>query len=69
MPLQIGDRVRCDCSGSWVDGLVGRILKLNVVSSDNIHGHLLQMESGVTVVPEVELTKVIEAEHAAPDRR
>lgn len=48
--MKVGDKVKCHVQGSWVDGLVGTILALNVTSSDEIHGHQLQMHCGVTVV-------------------
>lgn len=49
-PWRVGDRVRCDWPGSWVDGKVGTITALNVVSSDNIRGHQLKMADGVTII-------------------
>lgn len=56
--MNAGDRVRCHLPGSWVDGREGTILRMNTVSSDNIYGHLLQMDGGITVVPERELELV-----------
>jgi len=55
--MEVGDRVICHLPGSWVDGRTMTILRLNVVSCDNIYGHLLQAECGVTVVPPHCLTK------------
>lgn len=47
----IGQSVKCHEPGSWVDGKVGVIKRLNTKSSDGIFGHLLQMDCGVTVLP------------------
>lgn len=58
--IKVGDRVKCKEPGSWVDGREGVVLRLNVTSSDNIEGHLLQMAEGVTVVPPCCLTVVSE---------
>jgi len=63
--MKVGDRVRCHVPGSWLDNRVGHILKLNVVSSDEIEGHHLQIldEDGikpeaVSVVPPFELERL-----------
>ncbi len=53
----IGERVRMTNPGSWVDGRVGTIEALNVVSSDQIHGHQIKVKGvGITVVPEFQLS-------------
>jgi hypothetical protein len=63
--MLVGDRVRCHVPGSWLDNRVGRILKLNTVSSDEIEGHELQIFSedesrpeALSVVPEFQLELV-----------
>lgn len=49
--FQVGDIVRCNSPGSWTHGRVMTVTKLNVTSSDEIHGHRLQAPEGVTVLP------------------
>lgn len=63
--LLVGDRVRVHSSGSWTDGKVMTVLRLNTVSPDGIYGHLLQagplegLPNGAqTVVGEHELERV-----------
>lgn len=54
--MNIGDTVVMHESGSWVDGKTGVIEALDVVSSDEIKGHLIRVAGvGVTVVPEEQL--------------
>ena len=48
--IEVGSSVLCHLPGSWVDGKIGTVLKLNVVSSYEIRGHLLQMDNGTTIV-------------------
>lgn len=56
MMLVIGDRVLCNCPGSWVDGKTGTVTAVDVLSPDGIRGCQLCMDGGeVTVVPPSEL--------------
>ena len=56
--MNIGDTVVCHVPGSWVDGKTATILKLDIISSEEIEGHQLQVgHEGVTVVPEFQLQK------------
>ena len=57
--LTLGDRVLCQCAGSWVDRKVGTITALDVTSTDGIHGHAIQIDGhGWTVVDPAELRLV-----------
>jgi hypothetical protein len=58
MEFKIGDKVRCSAPGSWAHNKVGKILRLDVISSDNTQGHMLQMDRCVTVMEPEYLTKV-----------
>lgn len=51
MMFNIGDRVKSNLIGSWTFDKIGIITELNVISSDNIHGHLIKFEGvGVSVI-------------------
>lgn len=56
--FQVGSTVRCSGLGSWIDGKTGTVIRLDETSSDGIFGCLLQMEDGVTIVPEDQLELV-----------
>lgn len=49
-PFKVGDRVKCSLPGSWTDGKIGIVIRLNVTSSDGVHGHQLQMANSITVI-------------------
>ena len=55
--FHVGDMVMCHEPGSWVDGKTGTIISLDAKASDGICGLLIQMDSGVTVLPSCNLTK------------
>jgi hypothetical protein len=58
--IRVGDLVRCNVPGSFVHGLCLEVLRLDVISSDGINGHLLRLSDrkGVTVVEPEALTVV-----------
>jgi hypothetical protein len=58
--VAVGDRIRCDLPGSWVDGRVMIVTALGVRSSDDIEGHALRDEglAGFTVLGPDRLTLV-----------
>lgn len=59
VPFAVGDLVVCRSPGSWVDGLRGRVQKLNVTSSDEITGHQVQIPGrGVVVLDPAEMERV-----------
>ena len=58
--FQVGDIVVCDCPGSWTHGKTGTIVRLNVVSSDEIRGHQLQMDGCQTIVQPENLRRAAE---------
>jgi len=59
MSFSIGDTVTCECPGSWVHGRAGIIEALDIVSPDEIAGHLLKIPGiGMTVVEPECLRKV-----------
>lgn len=57
--FRVGDRVRCHSPGSWVDGKEGTVAALDVLSSDDIRGHQIQMPNGYTVVEPSCLARIV----------
>lgn len=50
--LEVGDEVRCEWKGSWIDRKSGIVMKLGVHTDELPDGgHLLQMHDCVTVAP------------------
>lgn len=65
-----GDKVTMRVPGSWIDGRAGTILALNVTSSDEIFGHLIEVPNhGRTVVPEDQLEPFKETSVAEAARK
>lgn len=59
MKIAVGDSVKCTLDGSWTDGKVGVVQRLNVTSTDGVTGHQILVRGvGVTVVPEECLTRI-----------
>ena len=52
-----GDRVLVHNPGSWTDGKEMTVVRINTTSADS-SGHLLQADSGQTIVPEFLLERI-----------
>lgn len=52
-PFQVGTKVLCSEPGSWAHGHTGVVLACNVLSTDGIYGHCVQIPNhGITILPE-----------------